>query len=73
MLNKKRRSLRLMAIRSGEMQLTKNDLKNHIWLCTAVGRAWDTEELEQLEEQGFNYLFVSLQGRLIAYKLVRLR
>ena len=56
-----------------EMPLTHKDLKNHVWLCTSVGRAWDTEELEQLEEQGFNYLFVSPEGTLIAYKLVRLR
>ncbi len=52
------------------MPLTQKDLKKHVWLCTSVAGARDPE---QLEEQGFNYLFVSLQGRLIAYKLVMLR
>ncbi len=55
------------------MPLTHKDLKKHIWLCTSVGRAWDTEELGQLEEQGFNYFFKGTQGRLVAYKLVMLR
>ena len=53
-----------------EMTLTHKDLKKHIWLCTSVAGAKDPE---QLEEQGFNYLFVSPEGTLIAYKLVRLR
>ena len=51
------------------MTLTHKDLKKHVWLCTAVAKA----DNDQLEEQGFNYLFVSPQGRLVAYKLVRLR
>ena len=58
-----------LGTRSGKMTLTQKDLKKHIWLCTAVAKA----DNDQLEEQGFNYLFVSPQGRLIAYKLVRLR
>ena len=53
-----------------EMTLTHKDLKKHVWLCTSVAGAKDPE---QLEEQGFNYFFQGTQGRLIAYKLVRLR
>ena len=53
-----------------EMPLTHKDLKKHVWLCTSVAGARDPG---QLEEQGFNYLFVSPEGTLIAYKLVRLR
>ena len=56
-----------MAIRSGEMQLTKNDLKNHIWLCTAVAKA------DTAQPGSFNYFFTSCTGEAMAYKLEMLR
>ena len=68
--SKKPRSSRLMEIRSGRMPLTQNDLKEHVWLCTALAKGEPTEELQ---EKGFNYFSQDAQGRLVAYKLVMLR
>ena len=52
------------------MPLTKNDLKNHIWLCAASAISRQTLALEH---DGFNYFFQDAQGRPMAYKLVMLR
>ena len=52
------------------MPLTKNDLKKHVWLCTALAKGEPTEELQ---EKGFNYFFTSYKGEPMAYKLVMLR
>ena len=52
------------------MPLTQNDLKKHVWLCTAIANGEPTEELQ---EQGFNYFFTNKAGEHIAYKLVMLR
>ena len=53
-----------------EMPLTQNDLKEHVWLCTALAKG---EPAEELQEKGFNYFSQDAQGRLVAYKLVMLR
>ena len=50
--------------------LTQNDLKKHVWLCTALAKGEPTEELQ---EKGFNYFFTSYKGEPMAYKLVMLR
>ena len=49
------------------MPLTKNDLKNHIWLCTAVAKA------DTAQPGSFNYFFTSCTGEPMAYKLEMLR
>ena len=67
MPSKKPRSSGLMAIRSGKMPLTKNDLKNHIWLCTAVAKA------DTAQPGSFNYFFTSCTGEAMAYRLEMLR
>ena len=52
------------------MTLTHKDLKKHVWLCTALAKG---EPAEQLQDKGFNYFSQDAHGKLVAYKLIRLR
>ena len=51
------------------MRISKQNLKNHVWLVKDIARAEPTGELE---ERGFNY-FTRKKGKPVAYKLIRLR